>query len=109
MTGPRKKKKTELNNKKHHTVSSEAWFSSQLFKIHSTGLPTNINDASKTGKKFVSAQKTEISISADGVFGESVRQRPDKTAYKLDSERAPTKTRQPRDIRYISCAFRPYL
>ena len=43
LTGQRKtKKKTELNSKQHHRVTHLAWFSSQLFKIHSTGLPKNI-------------------------------------------------------------------
>ena len=47
-----------------------AWFSLRLFKILSTGLRKISNDAPKTGTKFVGAQKTEISISADGDVGE---------------------------------------
>ena len=41
-----------------------------FLKIHSMGLPENIKRFPQNGKKFVAAQKTEISISADGDFGE---------------------------------------
>ena len=51
LTGPRKKMKTELNSKQHHRVTHFAWFSSQLFKTHSTGIPKNM--------KIMMSQKQE--------------------------------------------------
>ena len=48
-----------------------AWFSSRFFKKSFQRDYRKIsNDAPKTGTKLIGAQKKEISISADGDFGE---------------------------------------
>ena len=41
-----------------------------ILLIHSTGSRENVNLCHKNGTKFADAQKTEISVSADGDFGE---------------------------------------
>ena len=71
LTGPRKKKKTELKSKQRHRVPHFAWFnSSRLFKLIQRDYQKISNDPPRTGTKFVGAQKAGISIYADGDFGE---------------------------------------
>ena len=53
----------------HHRVTHFAWFLSRLFKSIQRDYGKISNDAPKTGTKLVGAQKTEISISAEGDFG----------------------------------------
>ena len=62
--------KTELKSKQHHRVTHFAWFSSQLFRSIQRYYLKVSSYVPRTGTKFVGAQKTEISISADGDFGE---------------------------------------
>ena len=52
-----------------------AWYRCAFLKSIRRGYRKISNDAPKTGTKFVGAQKTEISVSADGDFGEMKKKR----------------------------------
>ena len=93
-----KRKKTELKSKQHHRVTYFASFSLGLFISIQRDYRNISNDSSNTGTKFVGAQNTEISISADGDFGE------------MRKTETPSKSR--RVGRYVWAAvftFNPYL